>query len=128
MQSSTDEAPTYKHPDRGRAGVTDTENEPHAVVSIYRRRHKKNVGQAAICFFYNVAKSTSTHKLPVRRRSQDSEATDEVVVDGHHGARVVELSAVVRGREQRHQLSIRLELVAVLDDLPVRQCRLCPPT
>lgn len=66
-----------------------------------------------------VRDGTLTHKFLVRCWTEDSEAADEVVVHRHDGARVVELPAIVRCREQRDQLSIRLKLVAVLDDLRV---------
>lgn len=56
------------------------------------------------------------------RGTQDSEAADEVVVDGHDGAGVVELSAVVRRGEESHQLPVRLELVAILHDLWRKMC------
>lgn len=49
--------------------------------------------------------------------AQDSKAADEIVVNRHDSAGVVELSAVVRRRKESHKLPVRLELVAVLDDL-----------
>lgn len=50
-------------------------------------------------------------------RAKDSEATHEVVVDGHDRACVVKLSAIIRRRKQRHKLSVRLKLIAVFDNL-----------
>ena len=47
------------------------------------------------------------------------ERTHEHLVDGHHGAGVVELAAVVGRREERDELPLREELVAVLDDLKI---------
>ena len=47
----------------------------------------------------------------------DLERTHQVAVHDHNGPCVIELSAVVRGGEDRHQLPIRLELVSVLHDL-----------
>lgn len=43
----------------------------------------------------------------------------ECLVHAHHGASVVELTAVVRGREKRHQLSLCKELVSILHHLRV---------
>jgi len=48
---------------------------------------------------------------------QDLEGAHEGLVDAHEGARVVELAAVVGGGEERDQLALGEELVAVLDDL-----------
>lgn len=45
------------------------------------------------------------------------ERTQQALINAHHGTGVVELSAVVWRREQRNQLSLREELVAVLNDL-----------
>jgi hypothetical protein len=41
----------------------------------------------------------------------------ERIVDGHHCSCIVELAAIVRGGEERHQLSLREELVAIFDYL-----------
>lgn len=49
--------------------------------------------------------------------SQDLEAANEVIVDRHHGAGVVKLSAVVWSRKQRHQLPFSKKLVPVFHDL-----------
>lgn len=43
--------------------------------------------------------------------------THERVVDRHHPAGVVEFSAVIRCREQRHERAFGKELVSILDDL-----------
>lgn len=43
--------------------------------------------------------------------------THQRFVDAHHGARVVELPAVVRRREECDQLTFRKELITVLDHL-----------
>ena len=45
------------------------------------------------------------------------EAAHERRVDAHDRARVVELSTIIGSRKQRHELALREELVAVLDDL-----------
>lgn len=50
----------------------------------------------------------------LERWFQDLEAAHEVVVDGHDGAGVVELVAVVRGGEDRDELTLCEELVSVL--------------
>ena len=46
-----------------------------------------------------------------------TENTKSPKPSAHHGARVVELAAVVGRREERDELPLREELVAVLDDL-----------
>jgi len=48
---------------------------------------------------------------------QDLEGTHEGLIDGHHGSGVVEFAAVVRGGEQRDELALRKELIAILDHL-----------
>lgn len=48
---------------------------------------------------------------------EDLERAHQRLVDAHEGARVVELPAVVGGREDGHQLALREELVALLDHL-----------
>jgi hypothetical protein len=45
------------------------------------------------------------------------EGAHEGVVDAHHGAGIVELSAVVGGREDRHELTASEEFVAIFDHL-----------
>lgn len=47
----------------------------------------------------------------------DLEGAHEGLVDGHHGARVVELPAVVGGAEEGDELALREELVPVLHHL-----------
>ncbi len=54
---------------------------------------------------------------------EDLEGAHEGLVHRHHGARVVELAAVVGRGEQRHQLSLREELVAVLNHLRKKEIR-----
>jgi len=49
----------------------------------------------------------------------DLERTHQRLIDTHHGAGVVELSAVVRRREQSHQLTLGKELIAVLNHLSI---------
>ena len=44
----------------------------------------------------------------------------QCLINGHHGARIVEFAAVVRRREQRHQLTFGKELVAIFHDLNER--------
>lgn len=48
---------------------------------------------------------------------QDLERAQEALVNAHHGARIVEFSAVVWRTEQGHQLTLAEEFVAILDDL-----------
>ena len=50
-------------------------------------------------------------------RLEDAEGAHKRLVDGHDGARIVELSAVVGRGEDRHELPVGEELIAVLDDL-----------
>lgn len=50
-------------------------------------------------------------------RATDLEGAEQALVHAHHGASVVELAAVVGRAEQRNELALREELVAVLDDL-----------
>ena len=45
------------------------------------------------------------------------ERAEERFVHVHHGARVVKLAAIVRRREDRHELTVREELITILDDL-----------
>jgi hypothetical protein len=45
------------------------------------------------------------------------EGTQEALVDTHHGASIIEFTAVVRCAEERNQLPFREELVAVFHDL-----------
>ena len=55
--------------------------------------------------------------LALLGRLEDLEGAHQRVVDGHHRAGVVKLAAVVGGGEDRHQLPLGEELVAVLDHL-----------
>lgn len=48
---------------------------------------------------------------------QNLEAAHESIVDGHHGAGIVELSAVVRRGEECNELTLSEEFVAVFNDL-----------
>lgn len=50
-------------------------------------------------------------------RFQNLETTHEIGVDGHDGSRVVEFTTVVWGGEEGDQLTLREELVAVLNNL-----------
>lgn len=45
------------------------------------------------------------------------EGAEQALVDAHHGTRVVEFAAVVGSTEESDQLTLREELVPVLDDL-----------
>ena len=49
--------------------------------------------------------------------AQNGETAHEGVVDGHQGARVVELTAVVGRTEHRHELAAAEEFIAILHDL-----------
>ena len=53
------------------------------------------------------------------RRLENLEGAHQVLVDGHHRAAVVELAAVVGRGEDRHQLTLREELVPILHNLSV---------
>jgi hypothetical protein len=60
-----------------------------------------------------------------RRRGEGAsthlERTKERFVHVHHGASVIKLAAVVRRRENCHELTIREELITILYDLYGRQ-------
>lgn len=45
------------------------------------------------------------------------ERAEQALVDAHHGASIVEFTTIVGCREQRDKLSLREELVTVLDNL-----------
>jgi hypothetical protein len=45
------------------------------------------------------------------------EGAHERVIDAHHGAGIVELATVVGGGEQRHELALGKELIAILHNL-----------
>ena len=64
-------------------------------------------------------------RLGPRRGLQHLEGAHQILVDVHHRAAVVKLSAVVGRGEDRHELPLREELVAVLDDLS--ESTLCQP-
>lgn len=49
--------------------------------------------------------------------AQNDEANNEIVIDNHHGAGVVEHAAIVRRGEDGDQLAACEELVAILDNL-----------
>ena len=51
------------------------------------------------------------------------ERTEERFVHVHHGTSIVKLAAVVRRRENRHELPIREELITILYDLHGRQVK-----
>lgn len=70
------------------------------------------------CFNGILAKRVSRDLLLLLlRRLENLEGAQQALVHTHHCASVVELSAVVGRREQRDQLTLAKELVAVLDDL-----------
>jgi hypothetical protein len=48
---------------------------------------------------------------------EDLEAAHEGIVDRHHSSCIVELTAVVRSREESHKLALGKEFVAILYDL-----------
>ena len=50
-------------------------------------------------------------------RRDGLERTDQVLVDDHHRALIHELPAIIRRRENSHELSFGEELITVLDDL-----------
>ena len=54
-------------------------------------------------------------------RLEDLERTHQSLVNTHHGPGVVELSAVVRGREDSHQSSLGEELVPILHNLDTQR-------
>ncbi len=43
--------------------------------------------------------------------------TQQTLIHAHHGTRVVEFAAVIRSREERDQLPLRKEFIAIFDDL-----------
>jgi hypothetical protein len=45
------------------------------------------------------------------------EGAEQALINTHHGTGVVKLAAVVRSAEQRDELALREELVAILDNL-----------
>ena len=53
----------------------------------------------------------------MRSRLYNCKTAHEIRVDAHHGGEVVELTAVVGGGKDRHELAVTEEVVAVLDDL-----------
>jgi len=55
------------------------------------------------------------------RRLQDLEGAHEGLINTHHRASVVELTAVVGSREQSHELPLGKELVAILHNLRRRK-------
>jgi hypothetical protein len=48
---------------------------------------------------------------------EDLEGAEQTLVHAHHGTGVVELAAVVGGAEQRNELTLGEELIAILNDL-----------
>ena len=52
-----------------------------------------------------------------KTRTTNLEGAEQALVHAHHGAGIVELAAIVGGAEERHELTLGEELVAVLDDL-----------
>ena len=50
-------------------------------------------------------------------RLQDLEGAEQALVDTHHSACIVKLSAVIRSTEEGDELALGEELVAVFDDL-----------
>ena len=58
----------------------------------------------------------------------DLEWTHERLVDAHHGSGIVELAAVVGCGEQRYQLTLGEELIAIFDHLSIAQHKDHPPT
>jgi hypothetical protein len=52
------------------------------------------------------------------------ERAEERFVHVHHGARVIKLAAIVRRREDRNELTVREELITILDDLSQYKVRL----
>ena len=55
--------------------------------------------------------------LLLLRRLEDLERAEQALVHTHHRARVVEFTTVIGRREERDELTLGEELVAVLDDL-----------
>ena len=49
-----------------------------------------------------------------RARLQDLERAYHVLRDGHDRRRVIELATIIGGREYRHELPLRLKLVAAV--------------
>ena len=61
--------------------------------------------------------SARSLRLPPAGGGEDAERAHQALVDRHHRARVVKLAAVVGRAEDRDELPVGEELVAVLDDL-----------
>jgi hypothetical protein len=55
--------------------------------------------------------------LSVRRWADNLERAHQPLRHSHHRARIIELSAVIGGRENSHQLAVGLELIPVLHHL-----------
>lgn len=55
--------------------------------------------------------------LLLLRRLQNLKATQQTLIHTHHGPRIIKFATVIRRAEQRDQLALAEELVAVLDDL-----------
>lgn len=54
---------------------------------------------------------------PLCGRFKDLEAAHESFINAHHGTGIIELSAVIRSREEGHKLTSGKEFVTVLNDL-----------
>ena len=61
--------------------------------------------------------TTRTKTTNVTWTVTDLKGAHESLVDTHHGTGVVELTTVVRCREQSHQLALGKELIAVFNHL-----------
>ena len=53
------------------------------------------------------------------KKGANLERAHQCLINRHHRAGVVELSAVVRSREESDQLTLRKELVSILDHLKI---------
>jgi len=85
---------------------------------LYQFESIKHACEIKVTQFGGLGRTSLVGKsLSLLGRLEDLEAAHERVINTHHCSRVVEFSAVIGCREERHELPPSEELVAVLDDL-----------
>jgi hypothetical protein len=57
------------------------------------------------------------HSAEMRHWTDDLKGTDQIRIDRHDGSSVIELATIIGSTEDGYQLTIRLELVTILDNL-----------
>ena len=100
---------------RGRAGDRNDKNK-----KTYKENKVDDLTSArslARSSWPALATSLVGEALSLFGRLQNLERTHECVINTHHCARIVEFTTVIRCREERYQLPLRKELVAVFDYL-----------